>query len=112
MLSSEDAFSYVIARTEKSGLNGQQQAEEGERTGKANRSIRAQKLGRSSLASAHVSAPSDRKKCVVNAVRFQALLAYSAFGISGADMGALPLVDVPAFGRWEIFVKTYPSVVF
>ena len=44
MLSSEDAFSYVIARTEISGSNGQQQADEGERTGKANRSIRAQKL--------------------------------------------------------------------
>ena len=27
MLSSEDAFSYAIARTEKSGSNGQQQAD-------------------------------------------------------------------------------------
>ena len=87
MLSSEDAFLYVIARTEKSGSNGQHQADarrqikkrigdlspsielwpekkigrkrclavarpannrcgshEGERTGKANRSIRAKKL--------------------------------------------------------------------
>ena len=44
MLSSEDAFSYVIARTEKYGSNGQQQAGERERTGKANRSTRAQKL--------------------------------------------------------------------
>ena len=74
MPSSEDAFSYAIARTEKSGSNGQQQANarryikrrdmsamcdsvraparkysrcgshEGERIGTVNRSIRAQEL--------------------------------------------------------------------
>ena len=57
-------------------------------------------VGRSSLASAYVSAPSDRKKCVVSAVRFPALRACSAFGISGADLGFFSLMDVPAFGRW------------
>ena len=66
----------------------------------------------SSLASACVSVPSDRKKCVVNAGRFLALRVSSAFGISGADMGVLPLMDVPAFDRWEIFGKRYASVVF
>ena len=69
-------------------------------------------VGRSSPASARVSAPSDRKKCVVNAVRFPALLACSAFGISGADMVVFPLMDVPAFSGWEIFGKTYASGVF
>ena len=69
-------------------------------------------VGRSSLASARVSATSDRKKCVVSAVRFPALRACSAFGISGADMGVFPLMNVPAFGRWEIFGKRYASVVF
>ena len=54
-------------------------------------------VGRSSPASARVSAPSDRKKCVVNAVRFPALRACSAFDIiSGADMGVFPPMDVPA----------------
>ena len=69
-------------------------------------------VGRSSPASARVSAPSDWKKCVMNAVRFPALRACSAFGIYGADMGIFPLINVPAFGRWEIFGKRYASVVF
>ena len=68
--------------------------------------------GRSSPASARVSAPSDRKKCGVNAVRFPALRACSAFDIFGTDMGVFPLIDVPTFGRWEIFEKWYASVVF
>ena len=69
-------------------------------------------VGRSSPASAHVSAPSDGKKCVVNEVHFPALRASSAFGISGADMGVFSLMDIRAFGRWEIFGKRYASVVF
>ena len=69
-------------------------------------------VSRSSPASTRVRAPSDRKKCVVNAVYFPALRACSAFGISGADMGVVPLMDVPAFCRWEIFGKRYASVVF
>ena len=69
-------------------------------------------VGRSSPKGARVSVPSSRKKCVVNAVRFPALRACSAFGISGADIGAFLLMDVPAFGRWEIFGKRYASVVF
>ena len=69
-------------------------------------------VGRSSPASARVRAPSDRKKCVVNAGFFPALRACSAFGISDADMGFFPLMDIPAFGRWEIFGKRYASVVF
>ena len=64
-------------------------------------------VGRSSSASARVSAPS-----VVKAVRFPALRACSTFDISGADLGVLLLMDVPAFGRWEMFVKMYASVVF
>ena len=48
-------------------------------------------VGRSSYARARISAPSDRNKCVVNAVHFPALRACSAFGISGIDMGVLPL---------------------
>ena len=68
-------------------------------------------VGRSSPASARVSAPSDWKKCVVKVVRFPALRACSAFGIYGADMGIFPLINVPAFGRWEIFGKRYASVV-
>ena len=69
-------------------------------------------VGRFSPASARLSAPSDRKKCVVNAVRFPALHACSTFGISGADMGVFPLMDVPALGRWEISGKMYASIVF
>ena len=64
------------------------------------------------VSSARVSALSDRQKCVVNAVRFLALRACSAFGISRADMGAFPLIDVPAFGRREIFGERYAFVVF
>ena len=69
-------------------------------------------VGRYPAASAHVNVPSDRKKCVVNAVRLPALRGCSAFGISGADMGVFPLMDVPAFGRWEIFGKRCAPVVF
>ena len=49
---------------------------------------------------------------MVNAVRFPALRAFSFFGLSSADMGLFPLMDVPAFGRWEIFGKRCASVVF
>ena len=49
---------------------------------------------------------------MVNAVRFPALPACSAFGIPGADMRVFSLMDVPAFGRWEIFGKWHASVVF
>ena len=69
-------------------------------------------VGRSSPTSARVSAPPDRKKCVVNAVRSPALRACSAFGIYGADMGGFPPLGVPVFGRWEIFGKRYASVIF
>ena len=69
-------------------------------------------VGTFSPASARVSAPSDRKKCVVNAVRFPALHACSDFDISGGDMGVFPVMDVPASGRWEIFGKRYAFVVF
>ena len=48
-------------------------------------------VDRSSPASARASAPSNWKKCVVNAVRFPALRACSAFDVSGADMGVFPL---------------------
>ena len=69
-------------------------------------------VGRSSPKGSCVSAPFDRKMCVANAVRFPALRACSAFGISGADMGAFLLMDVSAFGRWEIFGKRHASVVY
>ena len=69
-------------------------------------------VGRPSPKGARVSAFSRRNKCVVNEVRFPALRACSAFGISGADMGAFLLMDVPAFGRCEIVGKRYASVVF
>ena len=62
-------------------------------------------VGRSSPASALVSALSDRRKCVVNAVGFPALRACSAFGIYGAHIRVFPLIYVPVFGRWEIFGK-------
>ena len=64
-------------------------------------------VGRSSPASARVSAPSDLKECMVNAVRSPALLAsnLSAFVISGADMGVFPLMGAPVFGRREILGK-------
>ena len=67
-------------------------------------------VGRSSPASARVSALSDRKKCVVNAVRFPTLRACSAFDISGADMGVFPLIDVLAFDRWKVCGERYTSV--
>ena len=69
-------------------------------------------VGRSSPASRRVSALLNEKKCVVSAVRFRALRACSAFGISGVDMGVFPLIDLPTFGRWKIFGKRYASVVF
>ena len=69
-------------------------------------------VDRSSPASARVSAPSNRKKCVVNAVRFRTLHACSTFGISDADMGFSSRMDVPAFDRWKIFGKMYASVMF
>ena len=68
-------------------------------------------LGRSSPASAHVSAPSDRKKCVVNVARSPVLRACNAFGIYGADMGVFPLMGVSVFGCWEVFGEKYASVV-
>ena len=54
----------------------------------------------------------DGKKYTANAVCSPALRACSAFRMSGADMGVFLLMDVPTFGRWEIFGKRYPSVVF
>ena len=65
-------------------------------------------VGRSSPGSARVSAPSDREKCVVNTVSFPAVLASRAFGISGADMGVFPLIDVPTFGRGRSSGKRTP----
>ena len=76
------------------------------------RNARCINVGRSSPASGRVSAPSDRKTCVVNAVCSPSLRACSAIGISGADMEVFPLMDVPVFGRWEIFGKRYASFVF
>ena len=50
---------------------------------------------------------------MVNAVRFLALRActFSAFVISGVDMGVFPLMRVPVFGRRKILGKRY-SVMF
>ena len=58
-------------------------------------------VGRSSPASVRVSAPSDLKECMVNTVCSPALRAcnFSAFVISGADMGVFLLMNVPVFGR-------------
>ena len=71
-------------------------------------------VGRSSPASARVSALLDLKECMVNAVRSPALRAciFSAFVISGADMGVFPLMDVPVLGRREILGKRYRCVMF
>ena len=71
-------------------------------------------VGRSSPASTRVSAPPDLKQCVGNAVRSPALnpCTFSAFVISGADMGVFPLMGDPVFGRREILGKRYPSVIF
>ena len=70
-------------------------------------------VGRSSPASARVSAPPDLKECMVNAMRSPALRAcsLSAFVISGADMGVFPLMGAPVFGRREIVGKSYPCVM-
>ena len=71
-------------------------------------------VGRSSPASARVSALPDLNECMVNAVRSPALRActFSAFVISGADMGVFPLLGVSVFGRREIFGKRYAPVMF
>ena len=71
-------------------------------------------VGRSSPASALVSAPPDLKESMVNAMRFPALRAciFSAFVIFGTDMGVFPLMAVPVFGRREILGKRYPCVMF
>ena len=71
-------------------------------------------VGRSSSASACVSAPPDRKECMMNAVRSPALRACTlgAFVISGADMDVFPLMGAPVFGRREIIGKRYPYVMF
>ena len=71
-------------------------------------------VDRSSPGSARVSPSPDLKECMVNAARYPALRActLSAFVISGADMGVFPLMGGPVFGRWEIFEKGYPSVMF
>ena len=70
-------------------------------------------VGRSSPASARVSAPIDLKEYMVNAVRSPALRActFSAFVIYGADMGVFPLMGVPVFGRREILGKRYSCVM-
>ena len=67
-------------------------------------------VGRSSPASARVSAPPDLKKCMVNAVRSPVLRActFSAFVIYVADMGVFPLMGVPVFGRQKILGKKVP----
>ena len=71
-------------------------------------------VGRSSSASARVSAPPDLKECMVNAVRSPVLRActLSVFVISGADMDVFPLMGAPVFGRREILGKRYPCVMF
>ena len=71
-------------------------------------------VGGSSPASVRVSAPPDLKEFMLNAVPSPALRActLSAFVIYGADKGAFLLMSVPMFGRWEIFGKGYPSVMF
>ena len=71
-------------------------------------------VGRSSPASARVSAPPDLKECMGNAVRSPALRActLSAFVVSGADMGVFPLMGAPVFGRRKILGKRYPCVMF
>ena len=71
-------------------------------------------VGRSSPASARVSAPPDLKECMVNAGRSPALrpCTLSAFVISGADIGVFPLMGAPVFGRREILGKRYPYVMF
>ena len=71
-------------------------------------------VGRPSPARARVSAPPDLKECMVNAVRSPALRActWSAFVISGADMGVFPLMGAPVFSRREILGKRYACVVF
>ena len=71
-------------------------------------------VGRSSHARSRVSAPPDLKECMVNAVHSPALRActLSAFVISGADMGVLPLMGAQVFGRREILGKRYPCVMF
>ena len=71
-------------------------------------------VGRSSPASARVSAHPDLEECIVNTVCSPALFActLSAFVISGADMGVFPLMGVPVFGRRKILGKRYPCVMF
>ena len=51
---------------------------------------------------------------MVNVVHTPALRAciFSAFVISGADMGVFPLMGVPVFGRREIHGRRYSSVMF
>ena len=61
--------------------------------------VRCITVGRSSPASARVSAPPDRKECMVNAVRSPALRA-CIFGTL-ARMGVFSLMGVPVFGRRE-----------
>ena len=56
-------------------------------------------VGRSSPASARVSALPDLKECMVNAVRSPALRA--------CTFSVFPLMVVPVVGRWEIVGKRY-----
>ena len=68
-------------------------------------------VGRSSVASARVSAPPDLMECMVHSPALRACT-LSAFVTSGADMNVFPLMGAPVFGRREILGKRYPCVMF